>query len=81
MARGWESKSVQEQKETAETKKERPWSNSNTSEESERQRERAGLELSRTKVLHDLENATNPRYRASLEAALKFLEEKIDALK
>jgi hypothetical protein len=81
MARGWESKAVEEQKDTAETKKERPWIKALTPEESERQRQREGLELSRTRVLHDLENATNPRYRASLEAGLKFLEQKIAALK
>lgn len=81
MARGWESKSVEELRETAETKKEEPGTRARTPEEMERHRERAGLELSRKKVLHDLENATNPRYRASLEAALKFLEEKIAALK
>jgi len=81
MARGWESKSVEEQKETAEKKKQEPGPRAPAAEEMDRRRELAGLELSRKKVLHDLEAATNPRYRASLEAALKFLDEKIAAHK
>jgi len=35
------------------------------------------LELSRTRVLADLATATNPRYRAQLEAALKHLDAKL----
>jgi hypothetical protein len=32
-------------------------------------------------VLHDMEQATNPRYRQTLEAALKHLDQKIAELK
>ena len=39
-----------------------------------------GLELSRTRVLHDLAAATHPCHRELLESALKHLEEKIAAL-
>jgi hypothetical protein len=81
MARGWESKSVEAQKEIAETKTERDARGPRTPEDTARQRELEGLELSRKKVLHDLETATHPRHRASLEAALKFLEEKIASAK
>jgi len=52
-----------------------------TAEQMARQQEIESLQLSRTRVLHDLEAATHPRHRESLEAALRFLEEKIAALK
>ena len=42
--------------------------------------ERKGLQLSRTRIANDLENATNPNHRKSLEAALAFLDQKISAL-
>ncbi|MGH9451976.1 MAG: hypothetical protein ACRD11_15810 [Terriglobia bacterium] len=79
MARGWESKSVEEQIELA-------GSGRNTSagrqseEDRRRQRERESLELSRTRVMRDLGAAMHPRHRALLEAALKHLDEKIAAL-
>ena len=42
-----------------------------------REQERRGLELSRTRILHDLESATHPNHRKSLEAALEHLDKKI----
>lgn len=51
-----------------------------TPAEAERIRQRESLLLSRTRVVHDLERAQNPRYRATLEAALKHLDEKLTAL-
>jgi len=45
-----------------------------------RQRERESLELSRTRVLQDMENAANPRYRELLERSLMFLDQKLAAL-
>lgn len=42
-----------------------------------REQERRGLELSRTRILHDLESATHPNHRRSLEAALAHLDKKI----
>ncbi len=49
-------------------------------EEAERAQQRESLMLSRTRVVHDLELAQNPRYRATLDAALKHLDEKLLAL-
>jgi len=80
VARGWESKSVESQMEEAETRaslvKRRPL----TIEEVSLQREREGLELSRTRVLQDMASARNPKYREMLERSLGFLEEKLKAL-
>ena len=48
-----------------------------TAEAIRREQERRGLELSRTRILHDLESATHPNHRRSLEAALAHLDKKI----
>ena len=79
MARGWESKSVESQMEDAESRKQKQHTQL-TPEERQRQADLEGLILSRTRVLHDLERAVHPRHRESVEAALRFIEEKIRAL-
>jgi hypothetical protein len=81
MARGWESKSVESQIESAETRAALAKVPRLTPEETERQQQRESLQLSRTRVMHDLETSKNPRYRATLEAALKHLDDKIATLK
>lgn len=43
-------------------------------------RKRDGMLLSRKRVLHDLETSTNPAYRKTLEAGLKYLEQQIAEL-
>jgi hypothetical protein len=82
MARGWESKSVESQIEAAaELRKSAAAKAAWTADQIARQRERESLELSRTRVMHDLERATNPRYRDQLMAAMHHLDEKLAALK
>ena len=49
-------------------------------EDLDQQRELEDLNLQRTRVLHDLQVACNPRYRAMLEESLRFLEDKIKSL-
>ena len=51
-----------------------------TVEEVRLQREREGLELSRTRVLQDMASAHNPKYREMLGRSLEFLDEKLKAL-
>ncbi len=80
MARGWESKSVESQIESAETRAALAKAPRLTPEEAERKHKRDSLLLSRKRVMHDLESSKNPRYRATLEAALKHLDDKIAAL-
>ena len=80
MARGWESKSVEEQIESAASRRAEAAATRLTPEEEARRRELEGLQLSRTRVLHDIGTATHERYRASLESALRFLDEKIAGL-
>jgi hypothetical protein len=76
MARGWESKSIESQQETARSGR----TQTLAPEERERQQRRKSLELSRRRVLHDLEAAQSEIRRASLEQALAFLDEEIGKL-
>jgi FtsZ-binding cell division protein ZapB len=77
MARGWESKAVEEQMDIAESKETESEIPQLTPEEQQRLRERESLELSRARVQQELAAATHPNYRSSLQAALGYLEEKI----
>jgi hypothetical protein len=79
MARGWESKSVESQMDDAEDRKKVQRVHL-TPEQQTRQREVESLQLSRARVVHDLQGDLHPRHRASLEAGLKFLDDKIRAL-
>jgi len=74
MARGWESKSVESQQsepQSATGKRQL------TAEEQERARRREGLELSRGRIVRELETARSEVHRAALENALKFLDEEL----
>lgn len=78
MARGWESKSVESQREEAKVKT--PRAAPLTADQLEVNRKRQSLMLSRTRVLNDIESASNPRYRESLTQALGFLDEQLAKL-
>jgi hypothetical protein len=45
-----------------------------------REQECRDLQLSRTRIVNDLQVATNPNHRKSLEAALAHLDQKIAKL-
>ncbi len=78
MARGWESKSIeQQQEEAAAQKTHRP---PVTPEQADRENRLRGLELSRQRTLQQLQNACNSRHRQMLEAALADLERQIGDL-
>ncbi len=77
MARGWESKSVEEQIEAAEDRATQARAQKLNDLDVAAQKERESLELSRTRVLADLASATNPRYREILQKSLDFLNEKL----
>jgi len=80
MARGWESKDVVSQLEAKETLAENLSRSQKQAEEARRELERSGLTLSRTRILNELESATNPNHRRSLEAALAHLNQKLEEL-
>jgi hypothetical protein len=77
MARGWESKSVEAQIELAESRRPAKRGVAVSALEAERIKKRESLLLSRTRVVHDLETANNPRYREILLEALKHLDGKL----
>jgi hypothetical protein len=80
MARGWESKDVESQREDLEAARERATAGRAAMDRIALERERESIQLSRARVLHDMEQATHARYRASLEAALRFLDAKLAEL-
>lgn len=80
MARGWESKSVESQIESAESNRSGSEAVRVNAAEMQRSRQRDSLLLSRKRVSHDLEHATNARYRQILEAALQHLDQKLAEL-
>jgi len=80
MARGWESKSVESQIESAKdgiTPGSRPQSTDN---QKKVQRERQGLLLSRTYLVRRIESSSNERYTQSLRQALQEIDRKIAKL-
>jgi hypothetical protein len=80
MARGWESKSVEAQIETAEGGAGDQIKGRLSPAQADRLRKKEGLLLSRSRVLRDLETARNPRYRDILREALRHLERELEAL-
>jgi hypothetical protein len=78
MARGWESKSVESQIEDAGSRSNRR--ELLTPEQREIRLKRQGFELSRRRVLHELEATRSAVRRTSLEHALAFLDEEIGKL-
>jgi hypothetical protein len=72
MARGWESKSVEEQQAAANTKGELQ-QRLTAQQAAVKQREEA-LNLSRRSVLQQLQTVQNPRHRQMLEVALSDLD-------
>lgn len=74
MARGWESKSVEAQIDMAEVRRAVPARRVQTPESLEVIRKKETILLSRTRVVHDLESAQNPRYKAVLSKALADLD-------
>jgi hypothetical protein len=79
MARGWESKAVEDQQQAAEKTGTAPKGVLDPAEAA-RRAERATLQLARTRALADLQHACAPAHRAMLEAAIRDLDEKIRAV-
>ena len=74
MARGWDSKSVESQIESAESNKKNHAHQAISTAEMASIREREGLLLSRTRIVRELETSQNPRYRQILDKALADLD-------
>ena len=72
MARGWESKAVEQQQEEATANVAR--GPRLTPEQVAEKQKRRSLELSRARIAQQLEAASNPKHRQMLESALKDLD-------
>jgi hypothetical protein len=77
MSRGWESKDVESQQEEAAAKRSAGRQTPLSADELRLQSEQKSLELSRTRVLKDIETASHPRRREQLQAALRHLDQKL----
>lgn len=80
MARGWESKSVESQIESADKRSAGTQPQKSDTNEQNGARERQGLLLSRAYVLHQIESSSNDRYTESLRKALADLDQKLAQL-
>ena len=81
MSRGWESKDVESQMEEGAAQRAAPHQTPLSQDQIRVRTERESLELSRTRVLKDLESATHPRRREQLEGALQHLNRKLAELR
>jgi putative hemolysin len=80
MARGWESKAVESQIESAETNVHPMRKQQTSAEELEVLRKKESLNLSRTRVLRELETTQNLRYRNLMQKALHDLDSELSRL-
>lgn len=79
MARGWESKSIESQQVESPGSLER--SEASSREALKRRQKRESLELSRRRVLHEIEETHSEVRRTALQQALDYLDEQIEALR
>jgi len=80
MARGWESKSVEAQIDMAEAHRPIKQQTAPSTESLELLRKKETILLSRTRVVRELDNAQNPRYKAVLTKALADLEAQLTTI-
>jgi hypothetical protein len=76
MARGWESKSVEQQQEEMAERHKSSGAPISPSEQ-KRNRKKEGLLLSRGRLQRQLETATNPRHRTMLEQSIAELDKQL----
>jgi len=80
MARGWESKSVEDQMGAAEADRDAQIKPQLSSQERDKQNRKESLQLSRAQIIGRLKGVTNERYRAQLEKTLQDLDEQLQEL-
>ena len=78
MARGWESKSIQDQIEAAQER--RQSAPQLTPEQIAKQNRIDSLLLQRTRVMRDLETSRKGRHQTALTAGLEYLEKQLAEL-
>lgn len=81
MARGWESKSVEDQIGAAEAAREARAKPHLSEKQKQRKEREQSLLLSRAQILARLKAATNQRYRDQLQAALDHLDAELEGMR
>ena len=81
MARGWESKSVEEQQEAAAQRRAAEAVPPVAPADAERRQQLDSLRLARARVLADLQRACRPAHRGMLEQALADVDARIAAVR
>jgi hypothetical protein len=80
MARGWESKGVEDQIAASEDRKAAASKRVRTSDELDRESRKHGLLLSRAKIVGDMKKARDERHRTALQQALDYIDAQITRL-
>ena len=78
MARGWESKAIADQIEEQESRQQQASAVETTPEQRMLRERLDSLKLSKSRLLQQLERATNPAHRNVLLNGLKAVEKEID---
>ena len=78
MARGWESKAVADQIEEGESRQQQPSKTESTKEQRVLKERLVSLQLSRSRLLQQLERARHPAHRNVLHNGLKAVEREIE---
>ena len=77
MARGFESKQVEQQQQAAEDRRAAARRVIATADQVEVERKRDGLLLQRTRVMREIKMATSTRHKDTLQGGLQYLEEQL----
>jgi hypothetical protein len=80
VARGWESKSVEDQINERETRAQKPGKKKPSAEEIERHSKRESIVLARSRTLTAMESSRDERYRALLKRTLDHLDSELAKL-
>ena len=80
MARGFESKDVEQQQQEAEERRANARRLALSAEQAEVNRKRDGLMLQRTRILREIDTSKNDRHRQTLQSGLQFLDDQIAGL-
>ena len=80
MARGWESKSVEDQISERQAAGKPFQKDKLSSQDRERKAKRTGIVLARTRTLTALESSRDDRYRALLQRTLEHLDSELEKL-
>ena len=77
MARGWESKSIEEQISAAEDKEHARAKQASSAFQIERRKQKEGLLLERARIVRQMQGGHKRRYLESLERALAHVDEEL----